>query len=120
MGCELACKSIVLYCKSGGRSALAIQMLQDQGFQAKMYNGMGIKQWTAAGYDLVTADSVPPNEGCSATTSVTGMNCSATTDVESVQWDLGVADASTAVGGGTVSAALAASIATVAFVFSHA
>ena len=32
----------------------------DNGFKGKFYNGQGTSQWSAAGYELVTEDSVVP------------------------------------------------------------
>ena len=41
-------KTIILYCASGGRSALAGKTLQDMGFK-KVLNLGGFKDWTEAG-----------------------------------------------------------------------
>ena len=38
-------KSVILYCASGGRSALAGKLLKDMGY-AKVYNVGGFKDWT--------------------------------------------------------------------------
>ena len=65
-GCrDCGTKTIVVYCKSGGRSAAAIEHLQSLGgFEdVTVYNGMGVVQWTDAGYDLVSTDSATP-AGC--------------------------------------------------------
>jgi phage shock protein E len=58
-GCEKC--SIIVYCRSGRRADVAIQILADAGFE-NLYDGAGINQWTEAGYDLETATSstVPP------------------------------------------------------------
>mmetsp|Transcript_3738 Transcript_3738/g.4047 ORF Transcript_3738/g.4047 Transcript_3738/m.4047 type:complete len:227 (-) Transcript_3738:86-766(-) len=66
MGCRnCGNKTIVLYCKSGSRSAAAIEHIQSMGgFEdVTVYNGMGVVQWTDAGFDLVSTDSSPPS-GC--------------------------------------------------------
>jgi rhodanese-related sulfurtransferase len=41
-------KTIILYCASGGRSALAGKVLQDMGY-ARVYNMGAFKDWVAAG-----------------------------------------------------------------------
>ena len=41
-------KSIVLYCGSGGRAALAGKLLKDMGYD-KVYNAGGFKDWVDAG-----------------------------------------------------------------------
>lgn len=40
-------KTIILYCASGGRSALAGKLLKDMGYD-KVYNVGGFKDWTGA------------------------------------------------------------------------
>ncbi|QQO23875.1 rhodanese-like domain-containing protein [Bradyrhizobium diazoefficiens] len=40
-------KTVILYCASGGRSALAGKLLKDMGYQ-KVYNLGGFKDWTGA------------------------------------------------------------------------
>ena len=46
---------------SGARAQNAIHVLEDNGFDGKIYNGQGTNQWIEAGYDLVVGDSfVPP------------------------------------------------------------
>jgi rhodanese-related sulfurtransferase len=40
-------KSVILYCASGGRSALAGKLLNDMGYD-KVYNVGGFKDWTGA------------------------------------------------------------------------
>ena len=45
-------KQIVLYCASGGRSALAAQCLQEMGFNNIAHIGGGIKAWKEAGGDI--------------------------------------------------------------------
>ena len=87
-----------MYCKSGKRSAAAIELLLEQGFEGTIYNGMGVNQWTDAGYDLVNTDSFAPT-GCSANTSVTGMEC--TMDVKPDTASLSNDDSSTATTVGT-------------------
>ena len=58
-GCEYC--TIVIYCRTGRRAGDAIQVLMDNGFEGKLYNGQGTSQWSSAGYELVTEDSVVPN-----------------------------------------------------------
>ena len=41
-------RTIVLYCASGGRSALAGKVLRDMGYQ-NVYNAGGFKEWVEAG-----------------------------------------------------------------------
>lgn len=40
-------KTVILYCASGGRSALAGKLLKDMGYE-KVYNLGGFKDWTGA------------------------------------------------------------------------
>ena len=40
-------KAVILYCASGGRSALAGKLLKDMGYN-KVYNVGGFKDWTGA------------------------------------------------------------------------
>lgn len=46
-------KQLVLYCRSGGRSAIAAQKLLDAGFQQVSHLGKGIMAWQQAGYPTV-------------------------------------------------------------------
>lgn len=46
----------LLYCASGGRSALATATLQELGYQDIAHLDGGIKAWTAAGHTTVTPD----------------------------------------------------------------
>ena len=57
-GCEYC--NIIVYCRSGVRAAAAIEILRTEGFQGKLWNGLGVSQWVDAGYDLVTTESVVP------------------------------------------------------------
>jgi len=108
VGCGNACKTIVVYCKSGGRSAAAIQLLLEQGFEGTIYNGMGVNQWTDAGYELVNTGSFAPT-GCSANTSVTGMECTADETPDTASLSSGSSTATVGVGG-IASVLVAASI----------
>lgn len=47
-------RTILLYCASGGRSALAGKTLQDMGYQS-VYNAGGIKELTEAGLETEPA-----------------------------------------------------------------
>ncbi|CAB9496923.1 RHOD [Seminavis robusta] len=49
---------VVVYCRSGARASNALQLLELAGFEGPLYNGQGVSQWTAAGYELVTTPSV--------------------------------------------------------------
>ena len=44
-------KSVVVYCASGGRSALAGKMLKDLGYE-KVYNLGGFKDWAESGGEI--------------------------------------------------------------------
>jgi phage shock protein E len=57
IGCDYC--SIVVYCRSGARAAVAIEHLQAAGFRGRLQNGQGTSQWTEAGYPLVTAAAAP-------------------------------------------------------------
>ncbi|GAX11678.1 hypothetical protein FisN_7Lh046 [Fistulifera solaris] len=58
-GCEFC--HIVLYSTDGNRAQEALQILEDAGFK-NLYNGLGVVQWAAAGFPLVTRSEnvVPP------------------------------------------------------------
>lgn len=58
-GCKGAC-TIVVYCRTGARAALAAKILEDNGFKSPVYNGLGVAQWTAAGHALVNTPSLVP------------------------------------------------------------
>lgn len=47
-------KTVILYCASGGRSALAGKMLQELGY-TKVYNLGGFKSWAEAGLPIEQA-----------------------------------------------------------------
>jgi rhodanese-related sulfurtransferase len=53
-GCDYC--AIVVYCRSGSRAADAIQHFINAGYKGQFYNGLGVSQWTAAGYPLVVND----------------------------------------------------------------
>jgi len=58
-GCEYC--NIAVYCNSGSRARTALGKLRDAGFLGRLYNGQGVTQWTAAGFELVTdQESVTP------------------------------------------------------------
>ena len=59
-GCEYC--DLALYCTSGGRAQTSIGILQEAGFKGTLYNGLGVSQWTNAGFELVaSAESVTPS-----------------------------------------------------------
>jgi rhodanese-related sulfurtransferase len=66
-GCEYC--NIVVYCRSGSRATDALQHLITAGYKGQLYNGLGVSQWTDAGYALVvdTVSIVPP---CTTNTTV--------------------------------------------------
>lgn len=47
--------SYALYCRSGNRSGVAMEAMQDMGFSDLYHLGGGIGAWTSAGGDTVTA-----------------------------------------------------------------
>ena len=58
MGCQNC--TIAVYCQSGNRARQAItRLLQEYNFSGPLYNGQGVSQWAAAGFDLVLTDSMP-------------------------------------------------------------
>ncbi|CAJ1931020.1 unnamed protein product [Cylindrotheca closterium] len=57
-GCEFC--TIAVYCRSGARSRVAIQILASNGFEGQLYNAQGVNQWQAAGFPLVNDDSIVP------------------------------------------------------------
>eukprot|EP00977_Amphora_coffeiformis_P017719 scaffold5873_cov172-Amphora_coffeaeformis.AAC.16 len=59
-GCEYC--AIIVYCRSGARAGRAISILQENGFKGRLYNGLGIGQWTGSpyNYELVNTSSVTP------------------------------------------------------------
>lgn len=46
-------KSVIVYCGSGGRAALAGKLLKDMGYE-RVYNLGGFKDWTDAGGEVET------------------------------------------------------------------
>jgi rhodanese-related sulfurtransferase len=57
VGCE-NCR-IAVYCRSGVRAGLAAQKLKDWNFN-DVFNGLGVNQFTDAGYSLVNTESTMP------------------------------------------------------------
>ncbi len=53
---DLACRQIIVYCASGGRSALAAQCLQSMGYTSVKSLAGGIEAWAAANLELQTLD----------------------------------------------------------------
>lgn len=49
-------RRIVLYCASGGRSALAGSALRDLGFDDVAHINGGLRAWTAAGLDVAPSE----------------------------------------------------------------
>lgn len=52
--------SIAVYCQSGRRAGIAINILRANGFTGPLYNGQGTSQWNSAGFPLVQTDSIEP------------------------------------------------------------
>ena len=50
---RFASKTLILYCASGGRSALAGKLLKDMGYE-NVYNLGGFKDWVASGGAIET------------------------------------------------------------------
>jgi rhodanese-related sulfurtransferase len=50
---------LVLYCRSGNRSAIAAQKLFDAGFESVTHLSCGIGAWKEAGYPTVTNQNAP-------------------------------------------------------------
>ena len=47
-------KEIVIYCRSGGRSAVACEFFIQQGAKSQCWNlSGGILEWQASGYDII-------------------------------------------------------------------
>jgi rhodanese-related sulfurtransferase len=56
LGCSNC--TIAVYCQSGNRARQAINRLKsDFGFTGTLFNGLGVSQWSGAGYPLVNTDS---------------------------------------------------------------
>jgi phage shock protein E len=64
-GCEDC--DLAVYCRSGRRSKEAIQHLLAAGFRGRLYNGLGVTQWTAAGYPLVMDSNFSTPAICATT-----------------------------------------------------
>jgi rhodanese-related sulfurtransferase len=62
--------NIVVYCRSGSRAEQAILRLEQEfGFDStRLYNGLGVSQWTDAGYPLVTSSLESTDPQCNRTT----------------------------------------------------
>lgn len=51
--CEAQARDVVLYCATGGRSAMAAKTLQEMGFSRATSLAGGIEMWAAEGLPLV-------------------------------------------------------------------
>lgn len=58
--CQAQDKTIVLYCDTGARSAMATATLQDMGFPKTFNLAGGIKLWEAEDYDLESGEYAGP------------------------------------------------------------
>ncbi|MHB1952067.1 MAG: rhodanese-like domain-containing protein [Acidiferrobacteraceae bacterium] len=52
--CNARNRRVVLYCQSGGRSAMAADVLQQMGFEDVWSLAGGIELWTSEGYETVS------------------------------------------------------------------
>lgn len=50
--CDARCRPVVVYCASGGRSALAASTLQEMGFEEVYSLAGGLDVWEAEGFPL--------------------------------------------------------------------
>ena len=66
-GCEDC--AIAVYCRSGSRAQVAAGHLEAAGF-TRLYNILGVNQWTEAGFPLVTGPYVPPRDPACHTSGV--------------------------------------------------
>jgi rhodanese-related sulfurtransferase len=64
-GCEDC--DLAVDCRSGSRAKAAIQHLLTAGFRGRLYNGLGVNQWTAAGYPLVMDSNFSTPALCATT-----------------------------------------------------
>lgn len=48
---------VVAYGGTGVRAGAALALLEEAGFEGTLYNGLGVRQWKAAGYELVATES---------------------------------------------------------------
>jgi rhodanese-related sulfurtransferase len=55
-----SCENVVVYCHSGVRAKQAITNMLEAGFEGRLVNGQGVKQYQAAGFSLVHTASVTP------------------------------------------------------------
>jgi rhodanese-related sulfurtransferase len=72
IGCQFC--TIVVVCRSGSRARSAIDILRRSGFKGQLINGLGVSQWTEAGYPLVTTPS-PELPSCAPEGSRDGEVC---------------------------------------------
>lgn len=54
--CEARARSVIVYCESGGRSALAADTLQQMGFDKVRSLAGGCVLWEAEGFPLLSGD----------------------------------------------------------------
>ncbi len=55
-------KTFVFYCRSGGRSALATEAMQDMGLEPVCHIGGGFTSWLEAGYPVAQRPHKKPRE----------------------------------------------------------
>jgi len=68
-------KTVVLYCRTGSRSASSAQILADSSFQGTVYNMLGgITAWKSAGYPVKQGNQAPlqPTQPIGSTNGVVG------------------------------------------------
>jgi len=66
-------KKIIVYCRSGRRSATASSILVEHGFE-RVYNVLGgINEWEERGYPVVNAASSPEQPGFETVLAIAGL-----------------------------------------------
>jgi hypothetical protein len=48
---------LIVYCNTGSRAATTIDHFRRAGFKGHLLNGLGLSQWTNAGFDVVQTSS---------------------------------------------------------------
>ncbi len=54
--CQARERTVVVYCQTGGRSAMAARTLQDMGFGHVLHPAGGVECWAGEDYPLVTGE----------------------------------------------------------------
>lgn len=61
--CESAPRQVIFYCAYGERSAMAVQMAQEAGFDNARHLDGGLSAWKASGYGMVRPGDEDPPQG---------------------------------------------------------